>query len=68
MSDCLTQEEVCDLTALVRPGAQKRKLLELGYIVLGNDAKGRVKALRTHPLDPSLNASGDNNQVVLDLS
>jgi len=45
----LTDQQVREITDLQRPSAQARKLRELGYIVLGYSARGRVRALAEHP-------------------
>lgn len=68
MSDCLSPAQVAEITGYVRPGPQMRKLSELGYIVLGRDAMGRVKALATHPNDPKITAANGGETVRLNLS
>lgn len=45
----LTESQVQEITDLKRPKAQARKLAELGYVVLGFSARGRVRALADHP-------------------
>lgn len=53
----LTESEVKSLTDLVQPKAQARKLRELGYIVIGFSAKGRVRALAEHPAEAKIRPS-----------
>ena len=64
MTDCLSQQQIAEITGYQRPHAQERKLRELDYIVIGRDAKGRVKALAAHPDDPALKAANDRGDTV----
>ena len=48
--DLLSEEEIRDLTDLKQPAAQARKLRELQYVVIGFSARGKVRALKQHPL------------------
>jgi len=53
VSTCLTDEEIEQITGLVQPAAQARKLRELGFVVIGFSARGRVRALSEHPARPT---------------
>ena len=53
MSDVLSQDDIVHITGFVRPHAQVRILRDLGYIVLGTNGKGQVRALSNHPSDPA---------------
>lgn len=57
MSDTLTQDQIVEITGYVRATPQQRVLRELGYVVLGCDGRGRVKALANHPNDPMIKNS-----------
>lgn len=54
MSDILEQEQIVKITGYRRQQCQEEALRDLGYIVLGRNAKNEVRALAAHPLDPSL--------------
>ena len=45
----LRERQIRDITELQRPKAQAKKLRELGFVVLGFSARGRVRALAEHP-------------------
>ena len=68
MTRLLTQAEITAITGYSRQTAQERKLRELGYIVLGRDARNRVQCLATHPRDPQVSVVRESeSSVVLDL-
>lgn len=49
----MSQEKILEVTGRVRPTAQIRILRDFGYIVLGVNGRGAVKALANHPSDPA---------------
>lgn len=53
MSEILSQEAIKEITELKKPFYQAKKLRELGYVVLGFSAKGKVRALERHPMAPA---------------
>lgn len=63
MSDHMEQSEIIRVTGLRQQAAQERKLRELGYIVIGRNAKNEVQCLSTHPNDPRLKAANDRELV-----
>ena len=54
MSNLLTEQQVIDITDLKKPTYQAKKLSELGYVVLGFSARGKVRALAEHPEEAKL--------------
>jgi hypothetical protein len=68
MSDLLSQRQIEEITEATQPAAQERILRDMGYVVLRcRSARGRVRALATHPEDPRLKAEGSKH-VALDFS
>lgn len=59
----LNESQIRQITELRKPTAQAKKLRELGFVVLGFSARGKVRALAQHP--QSANAG---ESVTLDLS
>ncbi|MEO1080158.1 MAG: hypothetical protein AAFY29_11440 [Pseudomonadota bacterium] len=57
MSNLLTEEQVIEITDLKKPTYQAKKLAELGYVVLGFSARGRVRALAEHPAEARVKGS-----------
>lgn len=58
MSQLMPQSEIVAVTGCTQQAAQERKLDDLGYIVLGRNARNEVQCLATHPRDPAANAPG----------
>jgi len=64
LSAHLPQSEIESITGCVRQHAQERRLRELGYIVIGRNAKNEVMCLATHPRDPAVTAAEDRGELV----
>lgn len=63
MSDLLPQADIEQITGYTRQRCQERALRDLGYIVLGRNAKNRVQALAIHPQDPRLVAARARGEI-----
>jgi hypothetical protein len=57
MQQTLTGAEVQELTDYKLPKYQAKKLRELGYIVLGYSARGKVRALAERPAQATVKAT-----------